>query len=350
MDEAHSQGFTGSLDKVEAVDQCLTCHGDIPQMRQFALEPVTRDMYMVSSHGQRLLQAGDTLAPSCGDCHGSHAILPRTDPRSPVNPARIPGTCSACHSDPDRTPGQESHDQFQEWRESAHGEALEGRHNEQSANCASCHGSHSALPPGVQEIPNVCGKCHQLVREAYFAGPHGRVGREGGEGIPCTGCHANHHTVMPPLAEITGLCLGCHEGDSPEGTSGLELQEQVLRAEGAGERAREAIHVLVESGERVEDEEIRLFTVETHVQELLVAAHTLDPAAVDDLVRRISSLSTEIGERAEVVEEHRWERKLLAIPIWMLLIGGILLALRKRRILGGSTHGGAEGGEGGESP
>jgi hypothetical protein len=73
--------------------------------------------------------------------------------------------------------------------------------------------------------------------------------------------------------------------------------------------------------------------VQTHLQELLVQAHTLDPAVVDELVRRISSLSTEIGERADVVEEHRWERKLLAIPVWLLLAGGIILALRKRRNL-----------------
>jgi hypothetical protein len=38
------------------------------------------------------------------------------------------------------------------------------------------------------------------------------------------------------------------------------------------------------------------------------------------------------------VEEHRWERKLLAIPIWLILIGGILLALRKRRILQGASE------------
>jgi hypothetical protein len=31
------------------------------------------------------------------------------------------------------------------------------------------------------------------------------------------------------------------------------------------------------------------------------------------------------------VEEHRWERKLLAIPLWILALFGTLLALRKRR-------------------
>jgi hypothetical protein len=139
---------------------------------------------------------------------------------------------------------------------------------------------------------------------------------------------------MPPLSQIGSLCTECHEADSPEGISGLELQEQIQRAEAAGDRAREAVNLLIESGEHISDEEVRLFSLETHLKELLVQAHTLDPMVVDELVRRISSLSTEIGERSDVVEEHRWERKLLVIPFWILLMGGVLLALRKRRRLG----------------
>ena len=103
-DAAHVNGFSGSISKTQAVRLCLSCHGDVPQMRQYALEPVTEEMYLVSRHGQLLLLEGDTLAPSCGDCHGSHAILPRTDPRSPVNLAKISATCARCHSDPERMP------------------------------------------------------------------------------------------------------------------------------------------------------------------------------------------------------------------------------------------------------
>jgi hypothetical protein len=115
--------------------------------------------------------------------------------------------------------------------------------------------------------------------------------------------------------------------------SGLELQEQVLQAEAAGERAREALRILTEAGEPVNDEQIRFLTLETHLREIPVRAHALDPGELDDLVRRVASLATEIGERADIVEEHRWERKLLAIPFWLLFTGGILLALRKRRRL-----------------
>jgi len=141
---------------------------------------------------------------------------------------------------------------------------------------------------------------------------------------------------MPSFSEIGGLCVRCHGVDSAESTSGLQLQELIVGAEAAGERARRAVETLIESGERTEDEEIRLLEVETDLRELMVLAHTLDPVRTEGLTLGISSWSEGITQRAESVEEHRWERKLLAIPFWILLTGGILLALRKRRLLGDS--------------
>jgi hypothetical protein len=113
----------------------------------------------------------------------------------------------------------------------------------------------------------------------------------------------------------------------------LELQEIIVGAEAAGDRAREAVETLVQAGERTEDEEIRLQEVDTNLRQLMVAAHTLDAEAVEDLSASIRSWSEGITQRAESVEENRWERKLLGIPVWVLLAAGILLALRKRRKL-----------------
>lgn len=328
---SHSSSFRGAFTKAQSVELCLSCHANIPEMRQYALEPVTRDEYLISHHGQSLLLEGNNLAPACSDCHGAHAIYPRVDPRSPIHATRVSATCAACHSNPERVPAGYPTNQFSDWSESAHGRALTNELNNRSATCASCHGSHSALPPGVREIPNVCGKCHQLVRQEYFSGPHSNMARAGGREGSCLGCHANHATEMPPLGQVSDLCATCHEEDSPAGIMGLQLQEQIFHAEAAGEMAHEATHRMIVAGERTEDLQIRLQMVDTHLQELLVKAHSLHPAAVEELTRRISSLSQEIGERAETVEEHRWERKLLAIPLWILALSGALLALRKRR-------------------
>jgi len=163
---AHAAGFQGALTKAQSVELCLSCHGDIPEMRQYALEPVTREEFLISRHGQSLLVEGNDQAPACSDCHGAHAIFPMVDPRSPIHPTQISATCAVCHANPERVPAGYPTDQYSDWTESAHGKALSDELNNRSANCASCHGSHSALPPGVGEIPNVCGKCHQLVRQA----------------------------------------------------------------------------------------------------------------------------------------------------------------------------------------
>jgi hypothetical protein len=135
---------------------------------------------------------------------------------------------------------------------------------------------------------------------------------------------------MPSFSDIGSLCQNCHAPESSEAVSGLELQELILRAEAASERAHEAVRILVDAGERTEDEEIRLQELDTQVRRLMVSAHTLDPAAVEESTASILSWAEGVVQRAESVEEHRWERKLLAIPLWLLLVGGVLLALRKR--------------------
>jgi len=112
---------------------------------------------------------------------------------------------------------------------------------------------------------------------------------------------------------------------------GLQVEEQILGAEADGERAHQATHMMIRAGERTEDLQIRLQMVDTHLQALLVQAHSLDPSRIDDLTRRISSLSQEIVERGDTVDEHRWERKLLVIPLWILVLSAALLGLRKRR-------------------
>ncbi|MBI4539575.1 MAG: cytochrome c3 family protein [Gemmatimonadetes bacterium] len=329
---AHARGFRGRLSKPAAVTLCLSCHSDIARMRPFGIAPVTREEFVTSRHGQRLLAGGDTAAPSCGDCHGSHAIFPRDDGRSPVNPAQVPSTCARCHADPGRMPQGLPTNQFEEWRASAHGVALLERHNSRAASCASCHGSHTALPPGVAEVANVCGKCHRLERDAYFGGVHGRLA-EGVRSVMCIACHSNHGTEAPPVDGIRVLCARCHAPNSAPELAGHQLQEELLRAERAYAEASAAIGQLVRAGERTRDEEVRLLTLNTYLHELRVVAHTLDAEPIGELARRVESISREIRERAEVVAEERWERKLLIIPLWLGVLAGVALAARKRRIL-----------------
>jgi nitrate/TMAO reductase-like tetraheme cytochrome c subunit len=71
--------------KVGLVKECGTCHKE--SIRTF------RDTF----HG-KVTTLGFTRAATCADCHGTHAILPPTDPRSTVSDARRVSTCRKCHA------------------------------------------------------------------------------------------------------------------------------------------------------------------------------------------------------------------------------------------------------------
>ena len=75
---------------------CGRCHGDPRLALRYEL-PVDRlTSYAASYHGLAL-QEGKVTAANCASCHGVHAILRSSDPRSTVNPANLRKTCGQCH-------------------------------------------------------------------------------------------------------------------------------------------------------------------------------------------------------------------------------------------------------------
>jgi cytochrome b subunit of formate dehydrogenase len=82
--------------KLDIVNECGECHekSDMVTTRKTSLY----DTYRRSYHGQ-VTQLGSTRAARCSDCHGSHDILPVTDPASRLHGANRVQTCRQCHSD-----------------------------------------------------------------------------------------------------------------------------------------------------------------------------------------------------------------------------------------------------------
>jgi hypothetical protein len=70
--------------KLQIVRECGTCHE--PSLATY------RDTF----HG-RVTALGYTLVARCSDCHGSHNIFSRSDPRSTLSTERIVDTCGQCH-------------------------------------------------------------------------------------------------------------------------------------------------------------------------------------------------------------------------------------------------------------
>src|SRR6266542_2922795 len=70
--------------QLDVIRECGTCH---------AAELRT---YRETFHG-KVTELGFTRIAKCADCHGSHGILPASDPRSAVSPGRLVETCRQCH-------------------------------------------------------------------------------------------------------------------------------------------------------------------------------------------------------------------------------------------------------------
>jgi predicted CXXCH cytochrome family protein len=196
--------------------KCTDCHagfGEIPHPeRQFknladfrasfrdACKSCHFDNYTQSLDGVHyaLLSKGDTRAPFCADCHGSHAIQAAGKPR-----AAISKTCSRCHAAVSGT-----------WANSVHGKALIDGHNDDVPVCTDCHRSHDIADPRstqwLLKTPELCGKCHtnkalmdkyglsSNVLSTYLSDFHGMSASLSKNGAP------------PKQGQVTALCIDCH--------------------------------------------------------------------------------------------------------------------------------------------
>ena len=218
-----------------------------------------------------------------------------------------------------------STDQVEQWRQSAHGIALLQSQNFAAPTCLGCHGSHSALPPTVTEVANVCSRCHQLVGDAFQRGPHGQAAREG-KLAGCLGCHSNHGTERFPPDRIAATCTKCHATGSRAHSFGTEIQQLAIQAEADLQAATTAIEQVGRTGQRTDDARFRSQTARTAYLQVAEAQHDLDLDGLEELTRRVRSISRDLRGMAEVTGERQWERKLFLLPVWFLALSALYLA------------------------
>jgi cytochrome b subunit of formate dehydrogenase len=185
------------------------------------------EAYRLSVHG-RALERGSKDAPSCSDCHASHAILPARDLGSKINHWNVPATCGTCHRAVHAAYG-----------ESVHGQAV-ARSVSGAPVCTDCHGEHTILAPSEPgslvnpaRVSSVtCGRCHGDERlaarynlpkdkvPAFEDSFHGLALRSGSQTVAnCASCHGVHNilpssdprsTVHP--SKLPATCGSCHPG------------------------------------------------------------------------------------------------------------------------------------------
>jgi 5-methylcytosine-specific restriction endonuclease McrA len=169
---------------------------------------------------------GDRDAPTCRNCHGTHHILPASDPDSSTHPANMEPTCFKCHSDPGVISRHRLPDQ--NWIKDYESTVHWGSRKKVSgvAYCTSCHGAHAIVPAADPEssvnrwnVARTCGQCHEAVFSEFRQSVHGKAYLEKNKDVPvCTDCHGAHTIKGKDSPEsfsyptrIATMCLRCHD-------------------------------------------------------------------------------------------------------------------------------------------
>jgi len=191
---------------------CSSCHAEIGQE------------YQRSTHGQ-LLARSSPNAPSCEECHGTHQVLSKHDPKSPTFPTNVPDLCAGCHREGEkaavRYQGRERQI-IRRYTESIHGKGLLQSGLTVTATCTSCHTAHRELPASdpestvnPQNVPSTCGACHHGIQEQFVKSVHSAAVTKTSEPLPvCSDCHSAHAIQRADQdqfkLEIMTKCGHCH--------------------------------------------------------------------------------------------------------------------------------------------
>ncbi len=190
---------------------CASCHEEQAEVYATSIHGVSRKM-------------GASAAATCTDCHGTHDMLPASDPHSPVFKLNLSFTCAKCH-DNDGITGEyrmRFPDVATQYQDSIHGIGVLKKGLIVAPSCNDCHGVHDikrsvdrSSPINKANLAKTCGKCHVGIEETYNRSVHGQLLAKGdSRGPVCTDCHTAHqietHTNTHFKQVNDHRCGKCH--------------------------------------------------------------------------------------------------------------------------------------------
>ncbi len=370
----HGDSFKGKAPRVKVPETCGECHADVARMNPYGLPTDQLAQYRVSGHGKAIFEKGSLKAAVCTDCHGVHDVLSPKNPQSRVFPSNVPGTCGKCHGDPQIMEGTKlSTGIVPEYRESVHGRGLLEGGDVGMPHCATCHGSHAAVPPGYRAAGHVCGKCHQQEEQQFLQSLHGKF-----PDFPrCVGCHlpslmrhdhriqrvvASPAAIEKTFAQIAATmpaatiddpalietyqavrqpaarpfqeyCRRCHAPNRQIGHRvflphiddfavkvGEDMYQQVRRAEllyaAAAVRVKQMAHGIL----LVEDEAVLVEEMRTKLVSIGPAQHTLDLEKVKTIVDEEAVIARQVHQSLDKKEADLYWRHWVLRPLWAFLL------------------------------
>jgi len=328
-----AKGFKGKPSKVEMVYLCGSCHADPVRMKPYGIPTGQFSEYKTSQHGIRLLKNGDENVAGCTDCHEKHRILAVNDPRCSVYKINVPKTCAKCHSDPSMMkPYNLSTLHYAQYVASVHGKALLEKGNKSAPECANCHGTHGAMPPGVTSVADVCGQCHSNTRNYFNQSPHKKAMDEKLMS-ECVSCHKSHDVASSSLGLFETMCRECHSSDSPGFHTSQELKKMLLEVQTALEEAEKKVEEMKRKGKDVEREESLIWEAETRLGQVAALQHTLSLNDIKAATDKTMSILKEVRVRAESAIHALWMRKVALIFIWIGILFVVTLFYLKLKSL-----------------
>ncbi len=317
---------------------CAKCHSNASYMKSF--DPHTRvdqlSEYRTSQHGKSLIK-GNTDVAVCVDCHGVHGIRAVSDPRSSVYPMNVADTCARCHNN-NELMGRYlvPTGQVAEYRSSVHFRALYDRGDTFAPTCNDCHGSHGAVPPGVDNVMHVCGSCHSR-ESTLFRETEEKNDLNLSACIQCMVCHSNH-AVLEPTDEMIGVgprssCTGCH----PEGEPLYEvvggMGEAIASLVGRLDQANELLDRAERAGMEVGPDRFAMQKGQDSLVEARVLAHSFDEErflGVTSEGLAAANAGVEAGRRA--FADLRFRRTGLAMSLIVIIAVIVALSLKIRQM------------------
>ena len=204
LDDSPHEGF-----------ECIDCHEDLYGIEDYPHDTNLELPFCGSCHEdaqeefidhffEPLREKGYTTIPTCTDCHGTHAVSWKGEPRQ---------VCGICHNDV-----------LDDFLHSAHWNLPDENDN---LNCVSCHSphdkderSHYSETEWKIHITEECRSCHTEQVQNYDNSAHYQQVESGNPKAPiCTDCHATHRILSPrepesivSVAKLDMVCMNCHAG------------------------------------------------------------------------------------------------------------------------------------------
>lgn len=323
--------FRGAPAKKDIPALCAKCHANPSYMRQFNVSSMSQFAeYKQSIHGKRLLEQGDVRVAACTDCHGTHGIRAKNDVLSSVYKTNIPKTCAKCHADAAyMAPYGIPTDQYANYMKSYHAQKLLKEGDLAAPVCSDCHGTHGATPPGVKEVPNVCGTCHAKTQEYFTQGAHNLAFQK--TGTPrCVNCHDNHAIVKPTDDMLVGSgprhCGSCHKEGSPALREATDIHSLIQGLEKKYNQAVAALAKAEAANMDVQDQIAELENARTDLVSARALQHTVSAGKVHDTIKPAIATITGVDRAAAVALDasHRRSTILLMMGLVVLFTAAVL--------------------------